>query len=130
VTNSRAKGKRGELAFRDLLRKYGYPEARRGQQYAGGPGSPDVVGGPPGYHFEVKNRERHDPWAAMAQAESEMGVGELPVVAMKRNGMEWLMVMRADELLHLMHMAAYAKRLMDREMAVVDKVFGGSPSPA
>jgi len=40
--NSREKGKRGERQWRDELRANGYT-ARRGQQFAGSPDSPDVV---------------------------------------------------------------------------------------
>ena len=40
--NSRAKGKRGELDCRSLLREFGY-EAHRGQQHQGGAESPDVI---------------------------------------------------------------------------------------
>lgn len=52
--NSRQKGKRGELLWRDELRKMGF-EARRGQQFAGGGDSPDVVcPSLPRLHCEVK----------------------------------------------------------------------------
>ena len=40
--NSRAKGARGERLWRDELRKEGFT-ARRGQQFAGGTDSPDVI---------------------------------------------------------------------------------------
>lgn len=102
MTNSRQKGKRGELLLRDLFRKHGYHDARRGQQYAGGPDSPDVVGGPPGYHFECKFRERHDPWAAMEQAVAETN-WDVPVVAMKRANKEWLFVLREEDFMRLVH---------------------------
>jgi Holliday junction resolvase len=101
VTNSRSKGKRGELEFRDLLRSHGYTEARRGQQFAGGPDSPDVVGGPPGIHFEVKNRERHDVWAAMEQADAERKDDYRPVVAIKRNHKPWLIVLTQEHFFDL-----------------------------
>ncbi len=53
--NSRAKGKRGELAWRDELRAMGF-QAERGQQRAGGTDSPDVkCPDLPNVHFEVKN---------------------------------------------------------------------------
>ncbi len=102
MVNSRQKGKRGELAFRDLLRERGYLDARRGQQFAGGPDSPDVVGGPEGFHFEVKFRETHQPWEAMAQAEKERRPCDMPVVAMKKNGKQWLIVLREIDFFHLL----------------------------
>lgn len=42
MINSRQKGKRGERLWRDQLREQGFT-ARRGQQYAGGIESPDVI---------------------------------------------------------------------------------------
>ena len=105
MTDSRAKGKRGELAWRDFLREHGYADARRGQQFQGGPGSPDVVGGPVGTHVEVKNTERHEMWAAMEQSEREAAPGEMPYVACKRNGKRWLVVLRAEDLLRLIEEA-------------------------
>lgn len=102
MTNSRQKGKRGELEWRDILRSVGWTEARRGQQFAGGSDSPDVVGGPTNTHAEVKVRERHDPWAAMQQAESDAKPGAMPYVAMKRNHKPWLVVLRAEDFLTIM----------------------------
>ena len=43
MTNSRAKGARGELELSNLLKQYGY-STRRGQQYCGSNGDADVVG--------------------------------------------------------------------------------------
>lgn len=52
--NSRSKGKRGEREAVELLRQHGIP-ARRGVQYSGGPGTPDVTHAlSPIVHFEVK----------------------------------------------------------------------------
>lgn len=55
MTNSRQKGKRGELAAAHYLRSLGFISARRGVQYSGSPDSPDVVCDElPGVHIEVK----------------------------------------------------------------------------
>ena len=113
MVNSRQKGKRGELAFRDLLRERGYAEARRGQQFAGGPDSPDVVGGPEGFHFEVKFRETHQPWEAMAQAEAERHPRDMPVVAMKKNGKQWLIVLREIDFFHLLRCSENGERAIN-----------------
>lgn len=113
MVNSRQKGKRGELAFRDLLRERGYVEARRGQQFAGGPDSPDVVGGPEGFHFEVKFRETHQPWEAMAQAEKERSRFDVPVVAMKKNGKQWLIVLREEDFFRLLRRAEGGERAIN-----------------
>lgn len=50
--NSIRKGKHGEREAAKYLRSLGF-DCRRGQQHAGGPESPDVVG-IPGIHIEVK----------------------------------------------------------------------------
>lgn len=52
--NSRAKGKFGELEAAKFLRSLGFA-AKRGQQYHGGPDSPDIVSEDlADIHFEVK----------------------------------------------------------------------------
>lgn len=94
--NSRAKGARGERAFRDLLRAEGY-EARRGQQFSGSPDSPDVVCPDlAGLHFEIKCVERLNIEDAMAQARRDAGAAKTPIVAHKRNHCKWLITMDAE----------------------------------
>jgi Holliday junction resolvase len=101
--NSRAKGKRGELAFASFLREHGFADARRGRQFHGGQDSPDVVG-VRGIHFEVKCVQAGNPYSWLAQACAESGLS-VPVVAHKRNGKEWIAVLRADDLLTLIKRA-------------------------
>jgi hypothetical protein len=94
--NSCQKGKRGERAWRDELIAHGY-DARRGQQFAGSPDSPDVICPDlPDIHFEVKAVERLNIHEAMAQAIDDAD-GKTPVVAHKRNRGDWLVTMRADD---------------------------------
>ena len=93
--NSRQKGHRGERQWRDELRANGYA-ARRGQQFAGSPDSPDVVcESLPWLHFEVKAVERLNIEEAMDQARRD-GTGKTPVVAHKRNFRSWLVTMDAE----------------------------------
>ena len=99
MTNSRAKGKRGELEVAELLRSHGY-EARRGQQYSGASGDPDVIG-LPGYHIEVKRTERFDLYGAMEQAERDARDGEIPVVFHRKSRKKWVAVIDADRLLDI-----------------------------
>lgn len=96
--NSRAKGCRGEREWRDWLRSMGWTKARRGQQYAGGTDSPDVVNGIPGTHAEVKRVEALNLTVAMAQAVADAGAN-VPYVAHKRNRGEWMVTVRASDLL-------------------------------
>jgi len=100
--NSRNKGKRGERMWAEMLRQNGWTEARRGQQFAGGTDSPDVVAGPANTHAEVKFREQHDPWGSMDQAEKDAAMNTIPYVAMKKNNKRWLVVLRAEDFLKLM----------------------------
>jgi hypothetical protein len=108
--NSREKGKRGERQWRDELRANGY-DARRGQQFAGSPDSPDVVcSNLEWIHFEVKAVERLNIEDAMEQArhdarrvgKSEVrnpkseGVEKVPIVAHRRNFRPWLVTMEAE----------------------------------
>jgi len=111
MTNSRAKGARGEREWAKYLRGLGYETARRGQQYSGSPDSPDVAEGIPGTHPEVKRVERLNIHDAMNQAIVDGGDNVVPYVAHKRNRGEWLVTLRADDL------RQFAALLFDQELA-------------
>lgn len=99
--NSRQKGARGEREWRDQLRNEGF-DARRGQQFSGGSESPDVIcESLPGIHWEVKRVERGNPYDWMMQANRDAGDSKMPVVAHKRNGKDWLCVLRAEDFFQL-----------------------------
>lgn len=101
MTNSRAKGKRGELELAAFLRKYGL-SARRGQQFQGGAGSPDVVcDGLAGYHIEVKRVEAGSLYAWLDQADRDRGPQQVPVVFHKKNHRKWVVIMPADAFVSL-----------------------------
>jgi hypothetical protein len=105
--NSRSKGKRGELEWRDVIRSHGY-EARRGQQFSGNPDSPDVVTNLP-YHFEVKRVERLNIDNAMKQAEGECG-DKPPLVAHRKNGGQWMVTMLAPAFFKLIEQCQTKKK--------------------
>lgn len=90
--NSRDKGKRGELEAAHLLKEYGY-DARRGQQYAGANGDPDVVG-LPGIHLEIKRVEKLNIDDALSQSIRDAKEEEVPVVMHRKNRTEWKITMR------------------------------------
>ena len=96
---SREKGKRGERAVAALFREYGFTDAKRGQQYHGGPDSPDVVG-VPGLHIEVKRTERLNLYDALAQAKRDAGE-DLPVVIHRKNDSEWVVILSFDDFMKL-----------------------------
>jgi len=100
--NSRAKGARGERDFRDWLVERGH-QARRGQQFAGGADSPDVVTDLDNFwHIEVKRTETLRLQDALDQAiRDEGGRGRTPVVMHRRNHGEWIAILRAEDLLKL-----------------------------
>lgn len=82
--------------WRDQLREAGYLKARRGQQFAGGIDSPDVVCPElERLHFEVKNTNALALRPAVEQATRDAGPNKLPVVAHKSNNMPWLCTMPA-----------------------------------
>ena len=98
--NSRQKGKRIELEFCHLLRDHGL-HARRGQQYAGGTDSPDVVSESlPDFHFEVKGVQNLNLTKAMEQSITDAG-DLIPVVAHKKNHGKWMVTMLADDWINL-----------------------------
>lgn len=96
MVNSRAKGARGERMWRDFLRKHGH-EARRGQQFSGKNGDPDVVSDMKDIHHEVKCVERLNIYVAIEQSVCDARQGEYPIVAHKKNNKEWLVTMRAED---------------------------------
>ena len=97
---SRTKGKVGEREVAALLKSHGI-EARRGQQYAGGGDSPDVVHSLTGIHIEVKRTERFALDPAMNQAQADMNEGEIPTVWHRSSGNEWVVVIHAEDFIAL-----------------------------
>lgn len=112
--NSKQKGKRGELEVAELLRSHGF-EARRGQQFQGGPGSPDVVHSIPGVHIEVKRVETFNAYKALGQAVEDRNEWETPVVFHRRKREPWVVVLFADDYLNLLNELKMAKRGANRE---------------
>lgn len=96
--HSKNKGKLGELEVAKLLARFGYT-ARRGQQYAGGGNSPDVVHNMDGFHIEVKRTERFALYPALEQANADKKPKEISVVFHRMNNKNWVVVMDAEEFL-------------------------------
>lgn len=101
--NSCRKGKVGEREWAAVLTEHGFV-ARRGQQHAGGPESPDVVcPALDEYHFEVKRVEALRLNAALDQAIADAGAGQTPVVAWRQNHRPWVVFLRAEDFLRLLN---------------------------
>jgi len=96
MTNNCRKGKRVELKVVHWLHSLGFTGARRGQQYAGGTDSPDVIVPElPNVHFEVKGRTSRPAvaeikrWLDRAEQEAE---GKNPILVVVENGRPPMMV--------------------------------------
>lgn len=105
---SRDKGKVGEREMANILKAHGF-DARRGVQYQGGPGSPDVVG-LPGFHIEVKRTEKFSLYNALAQAKEDAiqdggTPWDTPVVLHRQNGKTWVAVLDFEDFLELVKAA-------------------------
>lgn len=103
--DSRAKGATAEREVAQILREAGY-EARRGCQHAGGPDSPDVVGGPPGWHLEVKRTEKLQLWPAWDQCVRDKADCEKPCVLHRKNKRDWVAVISFSDFLKLVKAAS------------------------
>jgi Holliday junction resolvase len=94
--NQRQKGARGERLWRDELREAGFT-ARRGQQFAGGTDSPDVICEElNGLHMEVKFVEALNLQKATEQAIRDAGPRKEWIVAHKRSRTPWLVTMSGE----------------------------------
>jgi len=93
---SKEKGKRGERELAKELSELLGVDARRGQQFAGSPESPDVVG-IPGIHVECKRTEKFSLYDSLEQAIDDAG-DDIPVVMHRRNRKDWVIVARLDDL--------------------------------
>ena len=123
MTDSRQKGKRGELEIATIMRGYGF-DARRGQQYNGANGDADVIG-VPGIHIEVKRREQVslDDW--LDQATSDARDGETPVVMHRKSKKRWKAVLWLDDFMKMYcELLTLRKQVKELKMAVADLMTG------
>lgn len=112
---SRDKGKRGERELaHELTRLFGV-EARRGQQFRGGPDSPDVNVDIPDLHIECKRTERFRLYEALDQAISDAGSGQVPVVMHRSNLNPWVAVILLDDLPRLARLLSEAMKHLEEE---------------
>lgn len=97
--NSREKGKRGEEELANYLKGKGY-DARRGQQFCGAGGDPDVIG-LPGIHIECKRVEKLNLDTALEQSVRDARAGEIPVVIHRKNRQQWRITLRLCDFLEI-----------------------------
>lgn len=102
--SQRRKGARGELEVLALLHAHGWPAAHRNFG-SGSRGGGDIAHGPAGVILEVKRHGgRLDLPAAVRQASTAAGLGEVPVVAHRRDTEDWQATLPLDELLALLRL--------------------------
>lgn len=93
MTNSRSKGKRGELLARDLMREHWYaPGCERAGQTSGSICA-DLMGALPRGHAEVKFLARHGVMRHYEQAAADAKPGELPFLLLRETSTDnktWL----------------------------------------
>ena len=94
--NSRSKGARGEREASKAWTQVFGVAARRGQQFAGGTESPDIVTGMQGIHVEVKRCEAGNPYVWMEQAIRD-AKAKTPIVLHRRNNQPWILIVRLDD---------------------------------
>lgn len=94
----REKGCRGERLWRDQLKLLGCTEAQRGARNGVG-GGHDVMFGIPGTRCECKFVERLNVRKALKQATEDAKPGEVPYVASKVSREDWLVTLRASDLM-------------------------------
>ena len=96
MTNSRAKGKRGELEAALLLTQLGL-KARRSAQYCGAEGDADLKVDA-NLHVEVKLQEQVHPYKWIEQTiRDSKKTGRLPLVLCRRTRSPWLVIMLASD---------------------------------
>ena len=109
MTNSREKGASFERTIAHKIKEYGY-EGRRGQQYSGANGDPDVVG-LPGIHIECKAVEKLNLYDAMRQSVNDSKPGEVPIVVHKKNYKPILVTMDFDDWMNMYRETPNGKRV-------------------
>ena len=97
--NSRRKGAEGERQLARKLGEFGYT-ARRGQQYSGANGDPDVVG-LAGVHIECKRVEKLNIDEALSQSMRDAKENEVPIVVHRKNHTDWKVTMRLEDWIKL-----------------------------
>ena len=98
-TNSRQKGKRGELDLAKKLREYGY-DVHRSVQYSGANGDGDLYG-LQGVHIECKRVEKLNIDDALSQSIRDAKENEVPVVMHRKNHTEWKVTMKLEDWIKL-----------------------------
>lgn len=93
---SKARGERGELEVRDLLRGAGFLTARRNFM-SGGQGGGDLTDAIPDHHLEVKYTERLMLPAAWRQSRASARATDTIVIIHRANMQPWLATLTIED---------------------------------
>jgi Holliday junction resolvase len=100
MVNSRRKGAEAERELANRLKEYGF-SARRGQQFCGANGDPDIVCTDlEGWHIECKMVEQLNIDKAIDQATADCGE-KTPVVIHRKKRRPWLVTIYLEDWLKL-----------------------------
>ena len=102
MTNSKQKGKRGELEVAKILREHGFTDARRTAQFCGNTGQADDVIGLDGFHIEVKRCETTKIWDWIHQAQNDCNGKNIPIVVFRRSHEDWQVALDFKAFLELL----------------------------
>ena len=94
-SGAKAKGASAEREVAKILQEHGYDSHRGMVCYH----EPDIVGGVPGLHLEVKRQEQVRLTDWMAQSDAQKRAGEIPTVVHRKNREEWLITMKFEDFL-------------------------------
>lgn len=98
MTNSRAKGARGEREARDICREHLHASgAYRTQQFCGANGDSDVTGVMRDCHVEVKRLKKIGVFRFLDQANRDKRDGEWPMLLVKEDRGPWLICFKAED---------------------------------
>lgn len=102
MTNSKQKGKRGELKVVHKFKEHGFDNAHRSEQFCGKGESAADVEGVDGLHIEVKQGYKYSKiYEFREQAERDCNDGRIPVVACRMDRKKWLAVLDLDDFIEL-----------------------------
>ena len=102
MTNGRRKGAVGEREAAKAWTEATSIPCRRGQQFSGGPDSPDLIISGGFVHPEVKRHHRIPAIDALRQAEADAAEGAIPIGLLREDGdTRWTVMVRLDQLKRL-----------------------------
>lgn len=102
MTDSRMKGKRGELEIAHMLRAGGWPNAARTSDGRAQSARGDIAHGPAGCHIEVKRAQRLNVPAALDQIVRDSNPLDLPILVHRPSRHGWMATLPLVDLLPLL----------------------------